>query len=92
MMFWRKGKGGDAIDERIRQALVDLRPSLPGHVVDIDLIGFEQDSGVARVRVSGDCAECDMPLTTLQSAIEVRLRISVPEIRSVLLLDETRHG
>jgi Fe-S cluster biogenesis protein NfuA len=92
MMFWRRGKGGDAIDERIRQALVELRASLPNHVVDIDLIAFERQSGVARVRVSGDCAECDMPLTLLQSAIEVRLRLSVPEIRSVLLLDETQDG
>lgn len=92
MMFWRRGRSGDAIDERIRQALVDLRPSLPGQVVDIDLIAFEHHSGVARVRLRGDCAECDMSLTHLQSAIEVRLRMSVPEIRSVLLEDETGHG
>ena len=80
------------IDERIRQALVELRPSLPSHTVAIDLIAFEQHSGTARVRLTGDCAECEMPLTNLRSAIEVRLRMSVPEIRSVLLEDETRHG
>ena len=92
MMFWRKGKSGDAIDERIRQALVDLRPSLPEQVVDINLISFERHTGVARVQLRGDCAECEISLTHLQSAIEVRLRMSVPEIQSVLLEDEAWHG
>jgi Fe-S cluster biogenesis protein NfuA len=92
MMFWRKQKRSSGIDARIRQALVDLRPSLPSHAVAIDLVAFEQQSGVARVRLRGECTECEMPLTNLRSAIEVRLRMSVPEIQTVLLEDETGHG
>ncbi len=92
MVFWRRSNESTRIEVRIREALAELRPSLPGHAVGVHLIGFERDSGVARVSLRGDCAECDVPLSHLRSAIEVRLRMRVPEIRSVILEDEVPHG
>ena len=92
MAFWRKHQPSSVIDERIRRALIELRPSLPSHAVAVDLVAYEHETGVARVSLRGECTECDMPLSLLRDAIEVRLRMSVPEIRSVLLEEEPQHG
>ena len=85
MVFWKGQRKKTGIDERIRHAIAELRPLLPSHTVTIDLVAFEMQSGVAQVRVDGDCAECDMPVSQLLTAIEARLRMQVPEIRSVRL-------
>lgn len=85
MVFWSRQRKQSGIDDRIRHAIADLRPLLPSHTVTIDLVAFEAQSGVAEVRVNGDCAECDMPVSHLLTAIEARLRMQVPEIRSVRL-------
>lgn len=92
MAFWRRQQSNSVIDERIRKALAQLRPSLPSHAVALDLVAFERGTGVARVSVRGECNECDMPLSILRNAIEVRLRMSVPEIRSVELEEEPGDG
>ena len=92
MAFWRRHHRSSLIDDRIRQALIDLRPSLPSHAVAVDLVAYEQQTGIARVSLRGECAECEMPLSLLREAIEVRLRMSVPEIQSVQLEDDVQHG
>jgi Fe-S cluster biogenesis protein NfuA len=85
MVFWNRRQKQSGIDERIRHAIAELRPLLPSHTVTIALVAFEMQSGVAEVRMDGDCAECDMPVSQLLTAIEARLRMQIPEIRSVRL-------
>lgn len=92
MAFWNRQRRQSGIDARIRVAIAELRPLLPSHAVTIDLVAFEAQSGVARVRLNGDCAECDMPVSRLLTAIEARLRMQVPEIQSVQLAGTSTDG
>ena len=92
MVFWNRQRRTSGVDARIRTAIAELRPLLPSHGVTIDLVEFEAQSGVAQVRLNGDCTECDMPVSHLLSAIEARLRMQVPEIRSVRLAGTASDG
>lgn len=71
-----------AIEARIREAIVGLRPLLGVHN-GVELVNFESASGVAVLRVEGDCPQCEMPVATLLQGIEAHLRLRVPEIREI---------
>ena len=71
-----------AIEARIREAIEGLRPLL-GVESGVELVNFESASGVAVLRVEGDCPECEMPVATLLQGIEAHLRLRVPEIREI---------
>lgn len=49
----------------------------------IELVRFDAESGIASVRVSGGCPDCEMSVTALLSGIEAHLMQRVPEIRAV---------
>jgi Fe-S cluster biogenesis protein NfuA len=49
----------------------------------IDLVNFEAATGVAVLRVEGDCPDCEMSVATLLQGIEAHLKLRVPEIREI---------
>ena len=71
-----------AIEARIREAIEGLRPLL-GVDNGVELVNFESASGVAVLRVEGDCPQCEMPVATFLQGIEAHLRLRVPEIREI---------
>ncbi|MGI8843471.1 MAG: NifU family protein [Gemmatimonadaceae bacterium] len=68
---------------RIRTALEGLRTLLPPEISRVELVEFQFDSGVAVLRLSGDCPDCDLTASHLRQGIEANLRQRVPEIREV---------
>jgi Fe-S cluster biogenesis protein NfuA len=73
-----------AVEVRIREAIVGLRPLLRVNAPEvIDLVHFDLRSGVAVLRLDGGCPDCDMPVAALMQGIEAHLKLRVPEIRSV---------
>lgn len=73
-----------AIETRIRDAIVGLRPLL--HVSEpesIELVHFDLQSGVAVLRLDGGCPDCDMPVAALMQGIEAHLKLRIPEIHVV---------
>ena len=85
--FWSRRRGPDA-DARLRDAMDALRPLLPIEAVTFELVRYDSSSGVARVRMLGDCPDCDLRAMHLVSGIEARLRQAVPELRGVELIDQ----
>ena len=79
------GRGGERIEIRIREVITALRPLLRIEPQSgcIELVRFDEESGVASVRVSGGCPDCDMTAQALISGIEAHLMQRVPEIRAV---------
>lgn len=73
------------VEVRIREVIIALRPLLriEPEAACIELVRFDVESGVASVRVSGGCPDCDMSATALLSGIEAHLKQRVPEIRAV---------
>ncbi len=71
------------IEERIEQALVDVRPYLLMDKGNVELVRFETESGVAELRFHGACVTCAMLPMTLRAGIERAIRAAVPEVRRV---------
>jgi Fe-S cluster biogenesis protein NfuA len=67
-----------AVDERVRQALDEVRPYLRSHGGNVELLGVE--AGVARVRLDGSCHGCASSAATLRDAIEQAVRRAAPEL------------
>jgi Fe-S cluster biogenesis protein NfuA len=78
----RRGREA-AVVRRIRSALEGIREILPVEASGVELVEFELDSGVAVLRLSGDCPHCDLTAEHLREGIEANLRQRVPEIREV---------
>ena len=84
MSFLRRERPNtEAIEARIREAIVGLRPLLGAAATGVDLVNFEAATGVAVLRVEGDCPECEMSVATLLQGIEAHLKLRVPEIREI---------
>lgn len=71
------------VDDRIRTAIDGMRTLLRVETMDVELIEFDADSGVAVIRCIGDCPGCDLSAVNLTVGIEAHLRLQVPEIRSI---------
>ncbi len=52
----------------------------------LELVTFEKRTGVAVLRLHGDCPDCEMSVGTLREGIEAQLRMRVPEVREVRAL------
>ena len=71
------------VDDRIRTAIEGMRTLLRIETMDVELIEFDPESGVAAIRCIGDCPGCDLSAEHLTVGIEAHLRLQVPEIRSI---------
>jgi Fe-S cluster biogenesis protein NfuA len=71
------------IEDRIRVAIGEMRTMLRIDTMDVELVELDADTGVAVIRCSGDCPDCDLSAENLTVGIEAHLRQQVPEIRSI---------
>ena len=73
-------------EERITDALAQVAAMLRLDQAVVELVEFEQRTGVAVLRLRGDCPDCDMSVSSLRDGIEAQLRMRVPEVREVRAL------
>ncbi len=71
------------IEQRIDDALAQVAVMLRLNEAILELVTFERGTGVAVLRLRGDCPDCEMSVTTLRDGIEAQLRMRVPEVREV---------
>lgn len=69
--------------DQIEDVLATIRPAVRADGGDIELVEYDQDEGLVRLRMVGACHACPMSMMTLKAGIEQRLRMQVPEVRSV---------
>jgi Fe-S cluster biogenesis protein NfuA len=69
--------------EEIEEVLATVRPAIRADGGDVQLVDFDQDEGRVDLRMVGACHACPMAMMTLKAGIEQRLRMQVPEVRSV---------
>ncbi len=72
--------------DRIEAALDSLRPYIASHRGSVEVVDFDEDDGLLTLRLGGTCQGCSAATVTLRQGIEVRLRESVPEVRTVQAL------
>jgi Fe-S cluster biogenesis protein NfuA len=87
-MFTRGTRGDNDIDTRIRETLGEIRALL--HMdATIDLVQFEEHTGLAALRVEGDCPDCDLSAANMMEGIGAHLRARVPEVKDVRRVQTT---
>lgn len=69
--------------DRIEEILAAIRPAIRADGGDIELVEFDETDGVVKLRLLGACYACPMSMLTLKAGIEQRLRMKVPEVRTV---------
>lgn len=68
---------------KIIQALEAVRTGLQMDGGDVELVDFDEASGVVSVKLLGACSHCPMGAQTIKNYVEVELKEAVPEIKSV---------
>ena len=69
-------------EERVRDALDEVRPFLGPHEGGVELLGVSED-GVVRLRLAGSCHGCGSSQATVTGAIERAVRTAAPEVTRV---------
>lgn len=69
--------------DRIEDVLASIRPAIRADGGDIELVEFNELTGVVRIRMVGACYACPMSTLTLKAGIEQRLRMLIPEVSRV---------
>jgi Fe-S cluster biogenesis protein NfuA len=64
---------------RVQAALDTIRPYLEGDGGNVELLEVNQ-AGEVRLRLIGNCEQCNISQLTLRNGIEKVIRQSVPEI------------
>jgi len=69
------------IEDRVAQALEQVRPYLASHGGNVELLGVDQ--GVAHLRMQGSCSGCPSSTVTLKLAIEEAVRKAAPDLERI---------
>ena len=72
---------------RINKAIDKIRPYLQADGGDVSLLDITEDF-VVHVRFSGACDGCPYSLMTLKAGIEEAIKKDVPEVKSVIAVEE----
>jgi Fe-S cluster biogenesis protein NfuA/nitrite reductase/ring-hydroxylating ferredoxin subunit len=70
-----------AVEDRVRGALMEVRPYLESHGGNVELVGVQD--GVATLRMQGSCEGCPASAATLELAIEEAVRRAAPDIERI---------
>ena len=70
------------LQERVKQALEAVRPSLKADGGDVSLVEVSEE-GIVKVKLTGACGGCPMAQMTLKQGIERHVKEVVPEVKSV---------
>lgn len=71
------------LDEKVEQALNNIRPFLQSDGGDIELVEITEDY-IAKVRLQGNCVSCKMSESTMKAGVEATIKTFVPEIVAVI--------
>ena len=71
------------MEEKVREALDEVRGYLQSHGGDVEFVGIEED-GTVKVTLTGACGGCPHAMITLQNGVERWVKERVPEVTQVV--------
>ena len=71
------------LEDKIKNILETIRPSLQMDGGDVQFIDFNKKSGVLKVELMGHCAHCPISAITLKQRIEAEVKKSVKQVKEV---------
>jgi|TARA_X000000950_G_scaffold154100_1_gene189116 Fe-S cluster biogenesis protein NfuA len=73
------------LNQRVEQALEEIRPFLKSDGGDIALLGIEDQT--VKVQLMGACVGCSVNQMTLKQGVELTIKKYAPEIQEVINVD-----
>ena len=70
--------------EKLLQALDYIRPALHADGGDIDLVAFDEETGVVQVSLFGSCDGCPIASETMTQGVERIIKDKVPGVTRVI--------
>ena len=86
----RTKRSSDEIGRDITRELNEMTPLLEIDACGISLVSFDGATGVALIRIAGECADCNASAATFLPGIETRLKLKVAELHEVRIQGTTR--
>lgn len=74
------------IRSKVEEALKSIRPYLEADGGNVELVELTDDNTV-KVELTGACKSCSMSMMTMKAGIEETIKRSVPEIKSVVAIN-----
>ena len=71
------------VRDKIEAVLDAIRPAVRQDGGEVELVEFDEAEGRVSLRLLGACGTCPHSVLTLKAGIEQRLRIQIPEVKSV---------
>lgn len=71
------------LQQKIENALTEIRPYLKNDGGDISLVGITKDN-IVKVQLHGACIDCKVNQMTLKIGVEQTIKKYAPEINSVV--------
>ena len=75
-------QSGNGLEEKVRQIIESIRPTLQNYGGDVELVSVDSDNTV-RVRLQGACRGCPGAQMTLKMGIERLLKERLPQVKQV---------
>lgn len=72
------------MQEKVKEVLGKIRPSLQADGGDVELINVNEEDGVVTVHLTGACGGCPMATITLKQGIEQSLKREIPQVNRVV--------
>ena len=76
------------IIEKIKNALIEIRPFLEADGGDIKFVELTDDWTV-KVVLLGACSSCDISMSTIRNGVEVVIKKAVPQVNKVVDISQT---
>ncbi len=73
-----------SVTERVEAVIQRIRPLLQADGGDIELVKFDESTGVVSVRLRGACSGCPGAAMTLKMGVERHMKERVPEVKEVV--------
>lgn len=77
----------DSTQDKVAAVINLLRPLLQNDGGDIELVGFDEKTGVVSVRLQGACRGCPGARATLKMGVERHLKEKVPGVSEVVAVE-----
>lgn len=75
-----------AIEEKVVNAIEQLRPFLHADGGDMELVEVKDDATVV-VKLLGACSDCSMSMMTLKAGLEESVKKAAPEVKEVVAMN-----
>lgn len=83
----RQGRSAATVEASITEVLGEVEPLLRIEHCRIRLVEFSQPSGLLTVSIGASCGDCDVSPMTFSIAIEAHIKMRVPEVREVRVIE-----